>query len=215
MADKDSVIEKAAAGAKLSDSEKNKLVGEVGDLWGKVTGTRESMTRIRKNAGAAGIVMLDSGISGSTAFVSGVAEGKWGRDKMFLKGVPVRGTLGILGKGFQLYRTLAGKSDYHLGAAAQGFIDADLASFGMQVGKAMNSTDGGAGGGGGAKADPPAPPPAADPNAAPPKGLDKAGGVALSGPLREIALSGDDAGDEAGGRGRVRRNTRFIEVEAI
>lgn len=185
----DSALQKFMGGGTLSPKQAEDALTEAAEKIGRGTATAK---KLRENMKEGMTVVLNGVEAGATLFAASTLEGYYGTEKMKLGGIDGRYLVGLPLEGIGIVRRIMGKDDgSHIQAIGSGLLGSGLASTGMSVGRTLAEKKAEK------KADAPAAP-AATPSA-PPKNEVKG----ISGALRELSLSGDDdAGDEAGARGR-------------
>jgi hypothetical protein len=198
-----SALQTAIQGGKVSDkaaqSALSDAVGRIASLTRRAHHSKEAMVET-------GTLVLHNAETQGSLFLASMAEGYLGEDKLRMGAVDLRAPVALLAQGYGLYQTMTGQkgAGAHVLAVGTGLMGSWLASIARNAGRTLAEKRGVA---------PPAmtalPPPQQvmlqGPMLLPEPGL--------SGPVREVLLTPEAAGDELGRGGRRRKMRRRKRME--
>jgi hypothetical protein len=225
MPGKTTALETATTGKKkLTDKQAQSALGQA---TGRIASLTKRMSKNKENVMEAGVLVLHTAETQGTLFLSSMAEGYFGGDKMKVGGLDVRAPAALLLEGYGLYETLSGnKGGGHALAIGNGLLGSWLASVAVNAGRTLAEKKG-----------QPAAQPQPQPTVVVTQGvpathlLEGPGflpDAPLGGPVREVMLTPEPAArgvpDEAtegrfrrgggrGGRRGMRRPNRFRQDE--
>ena len=186
-------LQAAIGGGKVSDKAAQSALGEavsrIASLTKRAQHSKEAMVET-------GTVVLHTAETQGALFLASLAEGYLGEDKIKIGAVDLRGPLGLLAQGYGLYQTMTGQkgAGAHVMAVGNGLMGSMLASVARNAGRTLAE-----------KRNPTPPAPAPMMTAPMPVPVVMQGLLpepTLSGPMREVLLTPETAGDELGRRGR-------------
>ena len=211
-------------GGKVSEKQAQSALGQAVD---KIAGLTKRAKEGKEAMVETGTLVLHTAETQGSLFLSSMAEGYFGPDKLKIGSVDIRAPLGLLAQGYGLYETMSGrKGGGHALALGNGVMGSWLASVAMQAGRVLAEKRN-------AAAQPqqqPAPTPVVTMTPAV-QGQRALPGPSLlpepsvNGPVREVLLTPSAEGDEfEGRRGRRRRRapqghpvrraaSRFVRAE--
>src|SRR5690606_3970074 len=126
----------AMQGGKVSDksaqSALGQAVGRIANLTKKANTSKEAMMET-------GTLVLHTAETQGSLFLSSMAEGYLGEDKLKLGSVDVRAPVGLLAQGYGLYQTMTGQkgAGSHVLALGNGVMGSWLASVGRNAGRTL------------------------------------------------------------------------------
>lgn len=201
-------LQAAMKGDRVTDRQARSALGAAVD---KIASLSKRAEKSKDAMMATGTQVLHAAETQGSLFLSSLAEGYLGHDKLKVGGVDLRGPVGLAAAGYGLYETMTGgKAGGHALALGNGVLGSWLASVAVRAGQTLAEKRSGA-----APADSPALPgpvtltPSAVQGLLPPPS--PMTDIDLQGPLREVlltpesSLEGDDfEGPRRRGRGRGR-----------
>ena len=186
-------LQAAMGGSKVSDKAAQSALGEavsrIASLSKRAQNSKEAMVET-------GTALMHTTETQGALFLASLAEGYLGEDKIKVGAVDLRAPVGLIAQGYGLYQTMTGQkgAGAHVMAVGTGLMASWLASVARNAGRTLAE-----------KRNPPAPAPAPVMSAPMPAPVVMQGLLpepALSGPMREVLLTPEAAGDELGRRGR-------------
>ena len=203
MAQKSTPLQAAMTGKQLSEKQAqgalSQAVSKISNLTKKANQSKEAMV-------ATGSKVVHTAETQGSLFLSSMAEGYLGEDKLKVGGVDVRAPVGLAAQGYGLYQTLSGtEGGDHALALGNGIFGSWLASVGREAGRTLAEKRG---------VTPAAKPAVAQPQPSGPslQGVPQvqvlpAPQVTLSGPVREVLLTPEPQAvqGDVGGPMRTRR----------
>ena len=217
MARDGSALQKAIKGDKVTDRQAQGALSQAVD---KIANLSKRAARSKDAMLETGTMVVHTAETQGSLFLSSLAEGYFGADKLKIGSVDLRAPVGLLAQGYGLYEAMSGKAAMggHALALGNGVVGSWLASVAVSAGKTLADKRGGT---------PPETPglpapvmvtPSAVQGLLPPP--DPFAQTDLQGPLREVLLTpeggieGDfDDDDFEGPRRRARRRQQMQEGE--
>ena len=202
-------LQTAMQGGKVSEKHAQSALGQAVD---KITGLTKRAREGKEAMVETGTMVLHTAETQGSLFLSSMAEGYFGPDKLKIGSVDVRAPLGLLAQGYGIYETMSGRrGGGHALALGNGVLGSWLASVAVNAGRVLAEKRGGA------VAPTPVPtvmtvnPALQGQRILPgPSLLPEPG---LHGPVREVLLTPAAEGEEIEGRpGRRRRPRRGAPV---
>ena len=197
MAQKKTPLQAAMNGKQLSEKQAqgalSQAVSKISTLTKKANQSKEAMVQT-------GSRVVHTAETQGSLFLSSMAEGYLGEDKLKVGGVDVRAPVGLAAQGYGLYQTLTGSgAGDHALALGNGIFGSWLASVGRDAGRTLAEKRG----------SPPKTQPATAPQAPSLQGTPQvqvlpAPQVTLSGPVREVLLTPEPAAVQGDVNGPLR-----------
>ena len=192
-------LQTAMQGGKVSDKAAHSALGQAVDRIANLT---KRANQSKETMMETGTLVLHVAETQGSLFLSSMAEGYWGEDKMKLGSVDLRAPVGLVAQGYGLYQTMSGQraGGAHMLAIGNGVMGSWLASVARNAGRTLAE-----------KRESAAAPPAAAPPPAVPGPVVLQGAPMLMGPslLPEPVAAGDEElGRRFGPGARARRRNR-------
>jgi hypothetical protein len=131
----ESELQKAARGEKLTDRQAQSAVGQALKRLSSLGKTSE---KTKEAVLVTGTMVIHSAETQGTLFLSSMAEGFFGKEKLELGGIDVRAPAAIVTQGYGIYETLTGgKGGGHALALGNGLLGSWLASVGVSAGRTL------------------------------------------------------------------------------
>ena len=195
--DGNTALASAMKGKKVSERQAQSALGQavskIANLSKKAETTKEAMVET-------GSLVIHTAETQGSLFLSSMAEGYLGEDKLKIGSVDLRAPVGLLAQGYGLYQTMRGQkgAGAHVLALGNGVMGSWLATVARNAGRTLAEKRGTV----------MAPPPISVQGALPGPSLPD---PLLQGPMREVLLTPADDDDRPR---RRRRRGRFIRAEA-
>ncbi len=130
----ESALSKAVRGEKLTDRQAQSALG---DALKRLSSLGKRTEKTKEAVVVTGTMVIHSAETQGTLFLSSMAEGFFGKEKLELGGVDVRAPTAIVTQGYGIYEALTGKSGGHALAIGNGLMGSWLASVGVSAGKTL------------------------------------------------------------------------------
>jgi hypothetical protein len=131
----ESALSKAVRGEKLTDKQAQSALG---DALKRITSLGKSSEKTKEAVVVTGTMVIHSAETQGTLFLSSMAEGFFGKEKLELGGVDVRAPAAVLTQGYGIYEALTGKKGGgHALAIGNGLMGSWLASVGVSAGRTL------------------------------------------------------------------------------
>ncbi len=131
----ESALQKAARGEKLTDRQAQTAVGQAVK---RLTSLGKQTDKAKEAVVTAGGMVVHSAETQGSLFLSSMAEGYFGKEKLELGGVDVRAPVAIVTQGYGIYEAMTGKKGGgHALAIGNGLMGSWLASVGVSAGKTL------------------------------------------------------------------------------
>jgi len=128
-------LAKAARGEKLTDRQAQSALGQA---FKRLSSLGKSSEKTKEAVVVTGTMVIHSAETQGTLFLSSMAEGYFGKEKLELGGVDVRAPAAIVTQGFGIYEALTGKKGGgHALAIGNGLMGSWLASVGVSAGQTL------------------------------------------------------------------------------
>ncbi len=207
-------LQTAMQGGKVSDKAAHSALGQAVDRIANLT---KRANQSKETMMETGTLVLHVAETQGSLFLSSMAEGYWGEDKMKLGSVDLRAPVGLVAQGYGLYQTMSGQraGGAHMLAIGNGVMGSWLASVARNAGRTLAEKRQGAAAPAAVPAAPAVPGPVVLQGAPMLMGPSLLPEPGLAGPMREVLLTPEPvaAGDEELGRrfgpgARARRRNR-------
>jgi len=130
----ESELSKAVRGEKLTDRQAQSALGQalkrLSSLGKRTEKTKEAVV-------VTGTMVIHSAETQGTLFLSSMAEGFFGKEKLEMGGVDLRAPTAIVTQGYGIYEALTGKGGGHALAIGNGLMGSWLASVGVSAGQTL------------------------------------------------------------------------------
>ena len=127
-------LESAMKGGKVPD---NKAKGALSQAVGKIASLTRRADKTKEAVAETGAMVVHSAETQGSLFLSSLAEGYFGPDKLKVGGVDLRAPAALLAQGFGLYEAMSGKGGAHALALGNGIMGSWLASVGVSAGRTL------------------------------------------------------------------------------
>jgi hypothetical protein len=135
MSNKTTALATAIKGGKVSDKQAQSALGQAVD---RITGLSKRAEKSKDQMVETGTMVLHSAETQGSLFLSSLAEGYFGPDRLKIGSVDLRAPIGLLAQGYGLYETMAGrKGGGHALALGNGVMGSWLASVAVNAGKLL------------------------------------------------------------------------------
>lgn len=122
-------------GGKVSEKQAQSALGQAVD---KITGLTKRAKEGKEVMVETGTMVLHTAETQGSLFLSSMAEGYFGSDKLKIGSVDIRAPLGLLAQGYGIYETMSGrKGGGHALALGNGVMGSWLASVAMNAGRVL------------------------------------------------------------------------------
>lgn len=127
-------LETAMKGGKVGDKQAkgalSKAVDKIASLSRRADRTKEAVTE-------AGAMVVHTAETQGSLFLSSLAEGYFGTDKLKVGGLDLRAPAALLAQGFGLYEAMSGKGGEHALSLGNGIMGSWLASVAVNAGRTL------------------------------------------------------------------------------
>lgn len=127
-------LQAAIKGDRVTDRQAKSALGAAVDRISSLTRRAE---RSKDAMVATGTQVVHTAETHGSLFLSSMAEGYLGSERLKFGNVDVRAPVGILAAGYGLYETMSGRNGGHALAIGNGVLGSWLASVGMQAGQTL------------------------------------------------------------------------------